>query len=594
MKLIRIWRELTFKRRAQLFVAAVIMIFSTLSQICLIVSVMPFISVLVEPSKVWNASLAAPLKSILNLNHPSQVLLPISFIFGFLAIVSGSSRLLSLWVNGQLAAVIGADLSDIAFQRTLAQPYNVHIQRNSSEVIVSLRQVDNIVNGILAPLLQALACAITIIATSITVVLVNWQATIFAVSFFGGLYIIIAYKINLPLRRNGENLVFLFQRELQTLQESLNGIRDVLIDGTQEVHQKRFRNQSVQIKLLNANNNFLQSFPRFVIEPIGYGFLAIAGFNLAQSKGSVADTLPLLAVFAIAAQTFLPNLQQLFSCWGSIKSSKGSLAHVITLLDQPCFTSSISSLDGNKWNHAIQFCDVFFRYKNDSPDILRGVNFLIHKGERIGVVGSTGSGKSTLIDLIMGLLDPTAGSIVIDGITLGGTLWTYQSWRSQLAHVPQNIFLSDSSIAANIALGSDIEDIDFECLKIAASQAQLLPFISSLPHGFSTYVGESGIRLSGGQRQRIGIARALYKKSTLLILDEATSALDNSTEADIISTINSLDSSLTVISVAHRLTTIRNCDRIMVLSGGLIVGFDTHDALIRNCKEFRHLAMHKN
>lgn len=589
MQLQRLWVELSQRRRWELFATALSMFGSTGAQMATLVSVMPFLSVLINPKEAWQHPLLQPLIHVLVLHQPRQLLLPVSLIFTASAIFSGAARLGTSWLNGRLAAAIGADLSDIAFARTLAQPYAVHLQRNSSTVIVGLRQVDNIVSGVLAPLLQLMTCAITLLGTCLTVVLVSWQATLISILLFGGTYLLIAYRLRLPLKRNGEFLVKLHQQELQILQESLAGIRDVLIDGSESLHRRRYREQTLQIRRLSADNGFMQVAPRFVIEGLGYSCLALAGFLLSQRQGSPANSLPILGVFALAAQTLLPNLQQLYACWGSIRASVGPLENVTQLMDQPVEDFCDQLLVNREWHEEIKFNNLCFSYHSGGPEVLSDVSFSLSKGERLGVVGTTGSGKSTLMDLIMALLEPTKGSILIDGMLLGGPDWPVNVWRRQLAHVPQNIFLSDSSIYSNIALGQEIDKIDHQRLVKAADQAQLLPLIESLPEGFSTIVGERGLRLSGGQRQRLGIARALYRFCSVLILDEATSALDNVTEAQVSDAILQLDSSLTVVTVAHRLSTVRNCDRLLILDHGKIVGLDSFENLSSQNKVFQRL-----
>ena len=589
MQLQRLWVELSPRRRWQLFATALSMVGSTAAQMATLVSVMPFLSVLINPKEAWQHPLLQPLIHALVLHQPRQLLLPVSLIFTASAIFSGAARLGTAWLNGRLAAAIGADFSDIAFARTLAQPYAVHLQRNSSTVIVGLRQVDNIVSGVLAPLLQLMTCAITLLGTCLTVILLSWQATLIAILLFGGTYLLIAFRLRLPLKRNGEFLVKLHQQELQILQESLAGIRDVLIDGSEGLHRRRYREETLQIRRLSADNGFMQVAPRFVIEGLGYSCLALAGFLLSQRQGSLANSLPILGVFALAAQTLLPNLQQFYACWGSIRASVGPLENVTQLLDQPVDDFCDQLQVNREWHEEIRFNNLCFSYHSGGPEVLSDISFSLSKGERLGVVGTTGSGKSTLMDLIMALLEPTKGSILIDGMPLGGPDWPVNGWRKQLAHVPQNIFLSDSSIYSNIALGQEIDAIDHQRLVKAADQAQLLPLIESLPEGFSTIVGERGLRLSGGQRQRLGIARALYRFCSILILDEATSALDNVTEAQVSDAILQLDSSLTVVTVAHRLSTVKNCDRLLVLDHGRIVGLDSFETLSSENKAFQRL-----
>jgi ATP-binding cassette subfamily B protein len=309
---------------------------------------------------------------------------------------------------------------------------------------------------------------------------------------------------------------------------------------------------------------------------------------LSLRAGGIAAAVPVLGALALGAQRLLPALQQAYSAWQSIAGNLASLADVVELLDQDVPAELLGPAPPPlPFEREIRFEGVRFRYGPDTPWVLDGLDLRIPKGARIGYVGSTGSGKSTALDLLMGLLSPAEGSISVDGARIGPA--TVRAWQQSIAHVPQSIYLADASLAENIAFGVPAEAIDMARVRRAARQAQILDFIEAAPRGFDAEVGERGVRLSGGQRQRIGIARALYKNASVLVFDEATSALDNATEQSVMGTIGSLDRGLTILMIAHRLTTVKDCDQIVRLEHGRVVAAGTYDQLLEGSDSFRNL-----
>ena len=502
----------------------------------------------------------------------------ISFIV--LALLSNSLRLLAAWGNGLLTAMISRDLNEIAFRNILYQPYLRQLEKSSSEVIGEMRQIDGFTTGVIAPSLQLLASATSIIATLTASLIVSWQASLIAIVACVGIYIVVALGIKKPLKESGYELVNRGKLELKIQQESLGGIRDILLDQSQEVHLRRYSQSIRRSKLLGARVGFLQTTPRFIIEGAAYvalGFLCLAMIN---AKESSYLSIPILGSLGLAFQNMLPNAQQAFSCWSSFRASQASASVVSAMVRErtPNRSTRVKSreLDSNSfanWSRTIALRDGYFRYRENSREgqeyCLSKIELTIEKGNIFGIAGKTGSGKSTLVDIIMGLVPLTHGHMEVDNMILK-TEAQRLAWMSQVAHVPQTIFLSDSSIAENIAFGVDYNEIDNDRVQWAASMACASEFINLLPDGLSTMVGERGNRLSGGQRQRLGIARALYKDSSLLVLDEATSALDSKTETDVMANISALGKTHTVIMIAHRLSTLRQCDKVLLIKNGRI------------------------
>jgi ATP-binding cassette subfamily B protein len=369
----------------------------------------------------------------------------------------------------------------------------------------------------------------------------------------------------------------------------LGGIRDVLLDGTQPVYCDIYRQADHPLRRAFGDNFFIGGSPRYVMEALGMVLIAALAYALSRQAGGIATALPVLGALAIGAQRLLPALQQSYSSWASIAGSHASLADTMVLLDQPLPAELLQPAPAPlPFQDAIRFDAVRFRYTGDGPWVLDGLNLAIPRGARVGFVGSTGSGKSTTLDLLMGLLMPTEGELLVDGQPISGN--RLRAWQRTIAHVPQNIYLADTTLAENIAFGVRPDTIDLDRVQRAARQAQIADFIENRPEGYHAYVGERGIRLSGGQRQRIGIARALYKQASVLVFDEATSALDNATEQSLMDAIEGLNRDLTILIIAHRLTTVRRCDIIVELERGRVISQGTYEELLQSSASFRSMA----
>lgn len=569
-----LWSHLARRRRLQLGVLLLVMLASSVAEVLSLAAVLPFLAVLTEPATLWNQPLVQQWAPRLGITSAQALLLPITIAFAAAAIGSGAIRLLTLWLNGRLAAAIGSDLSCEVYRRTLYQPYAVQVARNSSGLIASVStDVIRVINQVLYPMLLLLSSALIVVALVGTLLAIDW-----AIAVGAGLVIALVYAAAMagskgPLKRLGQRQVALEQQLIQALQEGLGAIRDVLLDGSQPFYAATYRQADMPLRRAQAQGGFLSSYPRLVMEPAGMALIALMGYLLVL-QGGVAKALPLLGALALGAQRLLPMAQKVYEGWAQTRNAKDSLSNVLALLAQPLPAEALlPPPQPFALQKSLRLKDVRFRYDSELPEVIRGVNLEILRGERIGLIGSTGSGKSTLVDLLMGLLTPTGGRIMVDGEDLHDPHQPelLPAWRAAIAHVPQSIYLADSSIAENIAFGIHKEEIDLDRVRQAADQAQIAGFIESSPKGFGTYVGERGICLSGGQRQRIGIARALYKHAQVLVLDEATAALDNTTEKAVMEAVEGLSRNLTIVIIAHRLTTVARCDRVIQIECGLVI-----------------------
>jgi len=434
--------------------------------------------------------------------------------------------------------------------------------------------------SVILPTLTLVSSGVMLLAILVALVYVDPAVSLSASLGFGLIYILLAKQTRMMKIRNSRVIAEKSTQIIKSLQEGLGGIRDVLIDGSQDVYCETYRRADTPLRQAQANNQVAGQSPRFIMESLGMVLIAGLAFYLFNLPDGASRAIPVLGVLALGAQRMLPVMQQSYNAWSSIQGSHASLEDTLSLLDQPLPSNhGGSEMTKINFSHAITFEDVSFRYGAQSHEVIQQLSLSIAKGERVGVVGATGSGKSTIIDILMGLLEPTSGRLAVDGNAI--TEKNVRGWQGHIAHVPQAIFLSDTTIAENIAFGVATKDIDHERVRAAANKAQLHDVIDRLPNQYEALVGERGVRLSGGQRQRIGIARALYKEADVFVFDEATSALDNQTEESVMQSIESLGDEITVIMIAHRLTTLKNCTKIIELSDGKIINVGSYEDIIK-------------
>jgi len=567
------------------------MLISSAAELVSLASLLPFLAVLSDPEKALQLKIVATIYQKLGGGPVHYLLIVLTLLVAIAALSAATIRTINLYCTGRLAALIGNDLSVDAYEKTLYQSYEDHTARNSSEIITKVSYAGLLVAGVLQPLLSAVTAAV--ITISIVVGLLSYEPILACVlaTVLGVTYGLISKMSKQRLKQISYESASIQKTLLKTQQESLGGIRDVILEDSQPFYVGIFSKLDRPIRLLNSEAVFMAQMPRFLLEGIGIAAIATCAMILAYFRG-FTSALPSIGVMILGVQRLLPSIQMIYASTTTIRSYREVLAGTLMLLEQqkPLINAS-EQKTSLTFNKTILFDDVHFGYGR-SKEIIAGLSFEIHKGECIGFAGRTGSGKSTTADLLMGLLSPTSGRILVDGIPLQGEKPTSDirpEWRKLIAHVPQNIFLADDTIAANIAFGIDSDRIDSERLKQAAIQAQIDSFICSLPKSYDTYVGERGVRLSGGQRQRIGIARALYKRTPVLVLDEATSALDSSTENAFINMLENMRSDLTIIMIAHRLTTLRYCNRIIEIEAGRLKAQGAFRELAASSSSFRSM-----
>lgn len=578
----RLWPHINPRRRRQFLVLLVLMVVASLAEVVSLGAVLPFLGALTAPEKLWAHPLLQPLVQFLGASAPGDLLLPLTVAFCGAALVAGVVRLTLLWANTRLSFGLGADLSISIYQRTLYQPYAVHVARNSSEIISGIGTKTNVViNNVLDPVLTLISSTVMLMAILGALFWINYLIAMIAIAGFGAIYLLIIRLTRDRLLTNSRRIAAESDGVIKTLQEGLGSIRDVLLDGTQDLYCDMYRKADLHLRKAQSGNQFISQSPRYAMEALGMVLIAGLAYGMVQDGGGAALAIPVLGALALGAQRMLPLLQHAYWSWACIRGGLVSLQDTLALLEQPLPDRVTSNaLEPLPFKRLVELKGLSYRYGPDEAWVISDISLRIPRGGRIGFIGKTGSGKSTLLDLVMGLLEPERGAIEVDGQVVHAA--NCRAWQAHIAHVPQNIFLVDGTIEENIALGVPRDQIDQSRARRAAEQAQLAELIEGWPQQYQTNVGERGGRLSGGQRQRIGIARALYKQADVLVFDEATSALDDETERSVMEAIENLSEELTVLIIAHRVTTLRQCTQVVELGNGQVSRIGSYQDVLAN------------
>lgn len=562
--LIDLWGHFSKKRKIQLIILLSLMFITSLTEVVSLGAILPFLSVLSNPDWLYNHHVGKFISKIFHLTLAKQLIFLVTIFFISAIVVSALMRLLLLWTQTKVSYAIGSDLSYTVYNNILYQPYEELILKNSSDIISAIGKSKALVWTIIVPVLSIISSILMLLMILITIFFINTEVAVISIISFALFYFIIINISKKTINASSKIIDKESSLVIKALQEGMGGIRDIIIDGTHSTYSKIYLSADTPSRKAQANLSFIGIAPRYGIEAFGMILISILAYNLTKNKDGLISVIPILGSLTLAAQRMMPLLQQIFTNWTTLKGGQETLKTVLEYLNIyiPNF-NKIKIKEKLKFNKSVQLKNINYRYNKNSSLVLKDINLTIVKGSKIGVMGTTGSGKSTLIDIIMGLLIPQSGEILIDDIKVNEN--NRRHWQKNIAHVPQSIFLTDGTISENIAFGIESENIDMKRVEISAENAQLKETINSMESGFNTIVGERGIRLSGGQRQRIGIARALYKNADIIIFDEATSALDNETEKEVMRSINSIGNNITIIIIAHRLSTLENCDQIIQL-----------------------------
>jgi ATP-binding cassette, subfamily B, bacterial PglK len=566
----KIWHYLSSKRKKQLVFLLFLMIATSVAEVISLGAIIPFLGALSNSEVIFKHELIQPFTQLLGISNHRGLLLPFTVIFIVASVFSGLIRITLLWVQTRVAHAIGADLGYEIYQFILQQSYEEHMSRNSSEVISAIStKVNQVVAQTIRPVLILMSSFFMLVAMSIFLIYVKPTVFLTVLIGFTAIYVIFIFLTRSRLLKNSKIINTKTNIIIKLLQEGLGGIRNVILDDLQYLYKKTFHREDIMLRRAIANNQILSQSPRYGVESLGMVLIALIAYSMGSNEGDFSTAIPVLGAFAVGAQRMLPLLQQSYTSWSAIYGSQATLQDVMNFVEKPFNKNrKVNNTKSLTFEKVIKLTDLSFTYKKSDTQVLNAINIEIAKGLRVGFIGETGSGKSTLLDIIMSLLYPVEGSVSVDGVEVN--LHNHHEWQRHIAHIPQSIFLIDDTITRNIAFGIPDKEIDHSRVAFVAKQAGISDTIELLDFKYETIVGERGTRLSGGQRQRIGIARALYRKSDVIILDEATSALDEKTENSVMDEIYKIDKKITIIMVSHRISTMKDCDLIFELDQGKI------------------------
>lgn len=557
-----------------------------------VASIMPFIAVVARPELIESNQI---LSFTYDLAKQFGVATVESFIFALGVVVF-------ILLLSSLALKAGATYAQLRFammreyslgrrlvEGYLAQPYSWFLTKHSSDLGKTvLSEVAAVINGVLVPLMNLIAQGSVAVALLCLLVAVDPELAIIVGISLTTAYAIVFGVSRAFIGRIGRERFAANQERYKLLSEALNAVKEIKVSRLEKLYVERFSHPALLFARHNASAQAISQLPRFALEAVAFGGMLIVILYLMTKSPDLESALPTIALYAFAGYRLMPALQQVYGAVTALKYSGPILDAIHRDLVDLERVPNDAEVKPITFDHSIKFENVKYGYPKSDRLAVNNLNFLIPAHSVVGLVGSTGSGKTTTVDLLLGLLEPTAGSISVNGRTIDRK--NVKEWQKLVAYVPQQIFLSDDTIAANIAFGIEKDKVDLTAVVAAAKCACLHDFvIDNLKDGYNTTVGERGVRLSGGQRQRIGIARAIYRNPEVLILDEATSALDNVTEHVVMEGIRNLRSKMTIIIIAHRLSTIQDCDDILLFEKGEILDSGNYDRLFHSSGAFRKL-----
>ena len=566
--LYEIWRFIPLPLRVRLGISFALMLATALAEMASVAVIFPFLSALGNAGAMLANPAWKPLYQGLGIESPRTLVIALTIGFVAVIVVTNALRYLNMRTQVNLSSAIGSEISAQVFRKTLSQPYRFHVDKNSSDLIQMVTNDSmNLVSALQAVLL-AVSNFMLLPAILIPILLIDARSALLAIVVLGSAYGVIYRMRNRRLQDNSLRIVEAGAARVKIIQEGIGGIRDVLLNHLYAYFDKAFVRVVRQLNQSLASNEIIYVSPIYLIESLAFIALGLLVLGIG-SQGDFSRAVPVLGGLAMGAKRLLPALQYAFGSVSRLQGTRSSVERILATLrlpDSPAM--QIEKVSPQGVTREVRLEGVCFRYAEGLDWVLKDLNLHIPANTTTALIGTTGCGKSTTADLILGLLSPGKGRILVDDVPLEGE--RLRQWQAAVAHVPQHIFLSDSSLLENIAFGIPLPEIDFARVQHAARLAQIEAFIEELPEKYHTTVGERGIRLSGGQRQRIGIARALYKNASVIVFDEATSSLDHSTEKEVMAAIEGLNGKITIVLIAHRLSTVQHADTIVELSDGKV------------------------
>jgi ABC-type multidrug transport system fused ATPase/permease subunit len=573
-----IFLHVSNRRKIDFFLLLILTIVVSAFEMLSIASVVPFIKVATDVNFLEEKYLILKFVTIRN---KEEAIIITGLIFASFFFINSLLRCTLIYITVKLANIVTAELSIKIYTASLAESYFEHISKQTSNIISAVTQKVYQTYFTISGIINLISSIFILVGLISILIWINPRVVLFSFIFLTFLYLIIVLLGKKILKKNSQIINYEQNRIIFNLQNGLGAFRDIILDKNHKYFIDIFAKANLNKAKSQAVNEIIQQSPRHILEAMGIVLVVVliifwnfflGNSNTISNSDTIIEVFPTLAALTLGAQKILPLINILYQNFSIFKGNiyqVNEVLHTLTKYEEKQKSKRLVIEQKIEFNNLISFTNVNFSYKDSKKNILEDINFEIKKGSKVGIIGKSGEGKSTLLDLLMGLLEPKSGAIYIDGIKLTST--TISSWQSIISHVPQKLFLSNASFLENIAFGKLTKDIDFQKVETVSKKAQLHDFINNLSEGYYEQVGERGIKLSGGQIQRVGLARSLYKNSEIIIFDEATNSLDIETERLIMRELYNLDKNLTLIIVAHRLDTLSHCDLIFEIKKKKII-----------------------
>lgn len=582
---------MTPQERKRFWLLVVISFFLAAIEAGSVLSILPFLQLLADPDLIRTNGTIARVYDLFGFESDRQFLIAVGIAVFVITVFGLAMKMITMWVTARFALMRAYSFSSRLMSGYLHQPYEWFLSKHTAELGSGiLTEVDRVVSGAMLPAMRIIPEGFTVLMLLFALCLMEPWVALGGIVLLGGFYALVFLKVRGVLGRLGEIQTAANERRYHAVQEAMGGVKELKIMRLEAGFLSRFRAAAFERAKAQTKGQVITVLPRYSLEAIAFGaMILLILVLLVRGDGQITSILPTLGLIAAMGLRLIPALQQLYVRFSNLRQAMSPLKKLHDDMTGFQTAPSIEApRDTMHLHQSLDLDDIHYSYPGTEQSALRGLTVSIQANTTIGIVGGTGAGKTTLVDIILGLLEPSSGTMRINGQTISEQ--NRGSWQRTLGYVPQTIFLSDGTVAENIAFGQDGADIDMGRVVKAAKIAALDEFVSNeMPHGYDTKVGERGVRMSGGQRQRVGIARALYRDPSTLILDEATSALDTLTEAAVMEAVANIAGQKTVLMIAHRLSTVRNCDRILLLRNGIIAAEGRYDELIERDDEFRRM-----
>tara|TARA_A100001011_G_scaffold272949_1_gene282273 strand:- start:25132 stop:26916 length:1785 start_codon:yes stop_codon:yes gene_type:complete len=562
---------LTPHERFRAFLLLIMIMIMAIIDMIGVASILPFIAVLSNPNIIETNNIISSMYKFshnFGVENSQQFLFILGILVFVLLVFSLFFKALTTYAQVRFVQMREYSISRRLVEGYLNQPYSWFLNRHSADLGKTiLSEVSVVIGNGIFPLMELISKGIVVIALITLLILVDPKIAVIVGLSLSAVYLLIFYLVRKFLNRIGKERLNSNKMRFTTVSEAFGASKEVKIGGLEELYINRFSTFAKNFAQSQASSQVISQLPRFILEAVAFGGIMLIILFMMLRTGEFNNSLPIISLYVFAGYRLMPALQSIYASFTSLTfvgPSIDTLDKDLKNLDKVYLEKKNEVI---KFNKLISLKSICYTYPNTTKTVLKNISINIASKSKVAFIGTTGSGKTTIIDIILGLLDPQKGSLEVDNKKI--TKQNLRSWQQIIGYVPQHIYLSDDTIAANIAFGLNTNDIDKHRVEKVSKIANLHEFVTNeLPNNYQTFVGERGVRLSGGQRQRIGIARALYNNPKLLILDEATSALDNETEKSVMDALNNLHKDITIILIAHRLNTVKNCDIVFKLDKG--------------------------